>query len=206
MLEFLKTSEEVFSHNDYFGQENDAEFFSFEDRKSRVVLSAPHAIRTFVCKKVKAPDLFTGALVKVIGEKFGYSSLVRTGFCSQKILINDFIKEKNLGDKYFLDIHGMDNSREFDLAVGTGNFSAGVYRSEILKIRELTEKYKIKMVINHPDYRGIKGLTGRYQKEFGLPQVLQLEWRQDFRNFYTCPEKVLEQTIPFIAELADFLS
>lgn len=206
MLEILKTSEEAFSRNEYYGRENSEDFFDFEDRQSRVVLSAPHATRTFVCKKVKAPDLFTGALVTVIGKKFGYSSLVRTGFCSQKTLISDFIKKNNLGDKYFLDIHGMDNGREFDLAVGTGCFSANVYQREINKIRELTEKYKIKTVLNHPDYRGAKGLTGRYQKEFGLPQVLQLEWRQDFRNFYACPQKVLEQTIPFIAELADFLS
>lgn len=206
MLEILKTSEEAFSCNEYFGQENGEEFFYFEDRGSRVVLSAPHATRTFVCKKVKAPDLFTGALATVIGKCFGYSSLVRTGFCPQKALISDFIKENNLGGKYFLDIHGMDNGREFDLALGTGYFSADVYRREIEKIRELTEKYKIKMVLNHPDYRGIRGLAGRYQKEFGLPQVLQLEWRQDYRNFYACPEKVLEQTIPFIAELADFLS
>lgn len=99
--------------------------------------------------------------------------------------------------------------RPFDLAVGTGFMSAGEYFRPLTLIKELAEKYRIKMVINHPDYRGPWGLTGFYQSQFKKPGALQLEWRPEMRNFYHNAENVTTRTLPFLDELVrrleDFL-
>lgn len=188
------------------GQINTADLFEMENRGSTVILSAPHATNTFVNGKRKKIDLFTGEIVSALGDNLAVSTIVRTKFAAEEVKISDFVIEKNLGGHFFLDIHGMSESREFGLAVGTGYFAADDYARQLELIRLLAEKYKIDFVVNHPNYCGKIGLTGHYQKYFNKPNVLQLEWRKDFRNYYEYPEKVLGQTIPFLSELASGLN
>lgn len=99
----------------------------------------------------------------------------------------------------------MVNNRPFDLAVGTGVLDAAAYKRELEFIRFLAEKYQIRIIFNHPDYRGGAGLCGRLQRDFNSNRVLQLEWRRDFRDFYACADIVCGQTLPFMAELINFL-
>ncbi len=179
-----------------------ADLFEMENRGSTVILSAPHATNTFVNGKRKKIDLFTGEIVSALGAEQNLSTIVRTKFVPEEVRISDFVIEKDLGGHFFLDIHGMSESREFGLAVGTGYFSIADYAQELDLIALLAEKYKIDFVVNHPNYCGKIGLTGHYKKYFNKPNVLQLEWRKDFRNYYEESEKVLEQTIPFLSELA----
>lgn len=205
MLDRLKKAEEFFAANEYGGQlENDG-FFQCCNRNSKVMLSAPHATRTFVNGRNKAPDLYTGAITQLLGEEHSISTIVRTKYAPDLIRIIDFVKAHKLENHYFLDIHGMDMNREFELAVGTGYFSEIDYKKELDFLQNLADKYQVKMVINHPNYTGRVGLTGDYQKDYEQPKILQLEWRKDFRSFYISPEKVLEKTMPMIKDLADFL-
>lgn len=203
MLERLKKSEELFAENNYYGMVSRENIFEFTDRSSKVILSAPHAVRSFVQGGIKVPDLFTGAIAEVLGCDCALSTIVRTRYAEGRHYISDFVKEKGLKEHYFLDIHGMSENQNFELAVGTGYFSAQSYSKILIRLKYLAEKYGIKMTINHPDYRGAVGLTGRYQKEYGSPNILQLEWRKDMRDFYRFPEKVLNITLPFIKEAAD---
>lgn len=162
-------------------------------------------MRSFVRKKVKAADLFTGEIVSFLGENLGVSTIVRRQFVPYKALISDFVAEQGLWEKSFLDFHGMVNNRPFDLAVGTGVLDAAAYKRELEFIRFLAEKYQIRIIFNHPDYRGGAGLCGRLQRDFNSNRVLQLEWRRDFRDFYACADIVCGQTLPFMAELINFL-
>lgn len=41
--------------------------FDFVDRGSDLIVCAPHATKTFVCKQIKGADLFTGEIVDVLG-------------------------------------------------------------------------------------------------------------------------------------------
>ena len=181
------------------------EVFQFDDRRTELVLSAPHAVRSFVCKKVKPADAFTGEIVSYLGESCNVSTIVRRRFVPYKCMIHELIAQQNLQNKSFLDFHGMRNDRPFDLAVGTGGFSALSYKQELEFIKQLAEKYKIKVIFNHPDYRGGAGLCGRLQREYGSDKVLQLEWRRDFRDFYSRPDVVCSQTVPFMRELIEYL-
>lgn len=192
---------------DFLANESDGRLeaenvFEMANRDSYVILSAPHATNTFVGGKRKKIDLFTGEIVSALGYDLNLSTIVRTKFVPQEAKISDFVIEKNLGGHFFLDIHAMSERREFDLAVGTGYFAAADYMRELDLIAALAEKYKIRFVVNHPAYCGKVGLTGHYQQHFNKPGVLQLEWRKDFRNYYAEPQKVLEQTVPFLSELA----
>lgn len=176
--------------------------YTFCDRYSHLILSAPHSTSSFVCKMKKKIDLFTGELALCLGEELNLSTIVRNKFVAEKVLISDLVIEKNLGEHFFLDLHGMSADRDFELAVGTAYLSPQDYEKELSLIADLSEKYQIKYVVNHPDYCGNMGFAGRYQKYFEKPNVLQLEWRQDCRNYYDCPEQVWTKTIPFLSELA----
>lgn len=141
-----------------------------------------------------------------MAEELGFSSLIRQKFVPEKIKICDFITHWGLEEFFFLDIHGVAADKVFELGVGTGKLSALDYATEIALIQKLAKKYQIKTVINHPDYRGIFGLTKELQDIHQRPQILQLEWRLDMRDFLAYPENVSQRTIPFMLALATVLN
>lgn len=202
----LIDADKKYSQNNGGGNLSANEIFSYHELGSYVCLSAPHSTASFVRKGRKVSDLYTGAITEYVGEKYKYSYIVRNKFVPEKNLINDYILRKGLEKHFFLDIHAMKDGNGFDLAVGTGYFPAERYASKIKKIEELCKKYRISYVINDENYTGRYGLTGRMQKDSGLANALQLEWRKGYRDIFNCFEKVEHSTIPFIAELADFIN
>lgn len=187
------------------GQIERESVFEFCNRGSRVILSAPHATLTESGGHLHKCDLFTGAITKLLGELYGFSTLIRCKFTSGSGLINRFVTENHLTTHYFLDIHAMSESAAVQLAIGTGYYAATEYQRELKLINQLARMYKISRMLNHPNYRGSPGLTGYLQREFGSKKVLQLEWRKDMRNFYDNPENVCEKLFPFIRDLARWL-
>ena len=184
MLQKLTELNQKYMRNDGFGS---GEAFIFTDRGSKLVLSAPHAVKTHLGGQVKAADLFTGALAELVGENKGISTLIRTSYLEKEYLADEFVKEKNLAGHFFLDLHGMVDHEDFELAAGTG---------------------LLRMALNHPHYSGIAGMkafTARMQMQTGKPQVLQLEIGRSYRDFVAETEKVLKQTVPFLVSLAENL-
>ncbi len=205
-LEQLTVLGADFLANESNGRPEAENVFEMANRDSHVILSAPHATNSFSNHKKKAVDLFTGEIVTALGQELNLSTIVRSKYMPERLQISDYVIEQNLGGHFFLDIHGMSANRDFELAVGTAFYSVQDYESELDLIEALAEKYKIRLVVNHPDYCGWYGLTGSYQQHFKKPEVLQLEWRKDFRNYFAEPQKVLEQTIPFLSDLASALN
>lgn len=201
MLNLLKKYEEEFAQNLYCGAQS-GDFYNFENRDSKLVLSAPHSVRTFRNKKEKAPDLYTGSLVKMLGQHNNLSTVTRRRFSLERNSVTDFVLRQKLENHYFLDIHGMKENDDFDLAIGTGILTADDYQSWFRHITSLAEKYQIRYVVNHPSYTGKFGLTGDLQKISPIPRILQLEWQPKMRDFYHFPSLVLNRTLPFISELA----
>lgn len=201
MLDRLKKYEEEYCRNAYRGNGEGGDF-RFDDRGSRLILTAPHAVRTLRDNRPKAPDLCTGSLAALTGEQKAVSAITRCRFGEETNAITGFITGRRLEDHCFLDIHGMDGKREFALAVGTGILPAADYAPELELIGRLAEKYRISWILNHPDYTGRFGLTGNLQRLSPVPRILQLEWRLDLRDFYHFPANVLERTLPFLFELA----
>ena len=200
----LNDFEKLFSENSYFGCAEAEDVFSYAENNSYVCLSAPHATRSTANKRMKKSDMFTGGIVKYIGETCGLSYIVRNKYIDKKCIINSFIAKNHLEKHYFLDIHAM-KDRPFDLAVGIGYCSPKDYAEELAFIKKLCQKYKLKYVINHPSYTGQAGLVGRMQKELLQATAIQLEWTRKYRDFNENSSEVLDVTLPFIRELALYL-
>ena len=202
MIDALKKYNECFVLNHSHGQEEHEDVFEFTDYSSLLILSAPHATRSFCNKKEKSADLYTGALVKYLGAVNKISTLVRTKFTPYKFLISDYVAEHNLQDHYFLDIHGFNQNIGYDICLGIADFDDEnyPYLDCILKI---AAKYNLKTIINHPEYTGKVGLTGRYQTAFGKSNVIQVELKQYLRDFYRNSDVVTNITLPFFYEVID---
>ena len=200
LFDTLKKYNEIFVCNFSHGDETQSDIFKFDNKESNLILSAPHATRSFVNKAEKSADLYTGALVKFIGEKTQTSTLIRTKFTPYKALISDYIVQNNLQNHYFLDIHGFNQNLDCDICLGIGNFDIIDY-PYLQNILHFTNKYNLKVLINHPHYTGIKGLTGRYHKLFGKPNVIQIELQYYLRDFFQYPDNIQNITIPFFSDV-----
>lgn len=198
--ELLKKYNERFMQNNSHGDELCEEIFEFTDRSSLLILSAPHSTRSFVAKREKMADLYTGALVQYLGEKHQVSTLIRTKYTPFKALISDCVVQKNLGEHYFLDIHGFNQEVGYDICLGTGEFSEEAY-PYLQDIVNIAHQFGLKAVINHPNYMGKIGLTGRYQKFYNKPNVIQVELKQHLRDFYGHFDVVENITLPFFEQI-----
>ena len=201
MIDKLRKYDELFARNRSSGNELSNEIFVFENRGSNLILSAPHATKTFCNKREKCADLFTGAIVKLVGEEAEISTLIRYKYMPQKVLISDFVAEKSIQNHYFLDVHGFNKDIDYDVCLGIadGNENSYPYLAGVV---EIIRKYGLKVVVNHSDYSGRFGFTGRYQKMFGKPNVIQIELKKYLRDFYENQSIVQNVTIPMLKEMA----
>jgi len=200
MIEELKDLNQKYMANLSHGDEFAEKVFMYRDCHSDLILTAPHSTCSFVNKKEKVADLYTGALVAYLGIKNNISTIIRSKYTPYKVLISDYIIENNLQEHYFLDIHGFNKDIEADMCLGTADCEPKdcPYLENIL---EIAAQYHIKTVINHPDYMGKFGLTGRYQKKCQKPNVIQMELHRHLRDFYEEPQIVETVTIPFLTEI-----
>lgn len=200
MIETLKKYDALFCANHSHGNETETNVFCLTDCHSRLILSAPHATASFTNKHEKHADLFTGALVKYLGKTENISTIIRQKFTPYKCLISDYVVEQNLQDHYFLDIHGFNQDIDYDICLGTAFYEAENY-PYLENIIQAAKKYNLKYMVNHPDYTGKAGLTGRYQNVFHKPNVIQIEFQKYLRDFYNHPDTVENITIPFMRDV-----
>jgi len=200
MINTLKAYNELYSCHYSCGNKSSAQIFLFNNRRSKLILTAPHATKSFAGKKEKKADLYTGALVQHTGEITQTSTLIRQKFTPYRTLISDYIAQNDLQNHYFLDIHGFNKNVPYDICLGTAYFPEKDYPF-LSQIIQIASKYKLKSIVNHPSYTGRIGLTGRYQKIFNKTNVIQIELKQYLRNFYDNPDVVQHITIPFLSEL-----
>ena len=202
MKKLLKEYESYFAQNDGRGCLSARSVYKYTKGKD-VCFCAPHAVHSFVHKTEKGRDIGTGAIVQYLGEKYGFSTIIRQKFVSHKEMISDFILNKPVQNAFFLDIHGMKAHKNFDLAIGTGYFDRKKYVDILKKIGQLCRHYKIRYRINLPQYTGKIGLTGRLQKTTKKANVLQLEFVPEFRDI--SGRIIQEKTMPFLIELGMFM-
>lgn len=182
-----------------YGNTNRNETFDYTNRESTLILSAPHSTKSFANKKEKLADLYTGALVKYLGQEENISTIVRVKYTPYKDMISDYIANNNLENHYFLDIHGFSKPIRYDICFGIAD-SAPIDAPNLQKLLSIAHKYNLKTIVNHPNYSGTAGLTGRYLKKFNKPNVIQIELSKKLRDFYENPEIVKEITIPMLRE------
>ena len=200
MIKTLKIYDTYYNQNFSAGDEKSNDVFIYTNRQTNLILSAPHATRSFTNKHDKFSDLFTGAITQYLGETENISTLIRVKYTPYKCLISDYVVEHNLQEHYFLDIHGFNQDIDYDVCLGTAEYDAKDYLY-LDKIIEVAKKYNLKYIVNHPDYMGKAGLVGRYQKAFGKPNVIQMELKKYLRDFYSCPDIVENTTLPFLRDV-----
>jgi len=200
MINELKKYDARYCVNLSHGDESAVDIFEYTSYQSKLILSAPHATCSFVNKHEKVADLFTGALAQYLGMKNHISTLIRVKYTPYKALISDYILEHHLDNHYFLDLHGFDKDIDYDICLGTADCQPKdcPYLDGILKI---ADKYCLKTIVNHPNYTGMVGLTGRFQVACGKPHVIQIEIKRYLRDFYQNPNTVSDITIPFLSEI-----
>lgn len=202
IIDELKKYNQPFIQNNACGNINCKKIFEFDDCHSGLILSAPHSTRSFVFHQEKIADMGTGALVKLLSIQKNISVITRTKFTPHKAHILDFITQNNIQEHYFLDVHGFCKEKKYDICLGTGYYDASLY-PYLDKILRVIEKYALRVAVNHKNYTGRIGLTGRYQKKWQRPNVLQIELQKDLRDFYNHPERVENITIPLLSEIID---
>ncbi len=200
MINKLKIYDSYYNKDYSAGDQSSAVVFALTDRQTNLILSAPHATRSFTNKHDKLSDLFTGAITQYLGETENTSTLIRVKYTPYKCLISDYVAENNLQNHYFLDIHGFNQDIDYDICLGTAFYEATNY-PYLENIISFAEKYNLKYVVNHPDYMGKAGLTGRYQKVFDKPNVIQMEIKKYLRDFYNHADMVENVTIPFLRDI-----
>lgn len=200
MIETLKKYDAYYNQNFSTGDETCHDVFIYTDRQTNLILSAPHATRSFTNKHDKISDLFTGAIAQYLGKTENISTLIRVKYTPYKCLISDYVVDHNLQEHYFLDIHGFNQDIDYDICLGIGEYEAKVY-PYLDKIIEAAKKYNLKYVVNHPNYMGKAGLVGRYQKAFNKPNVIQIELKKYLRDFYNHADMVETVTIPFLRDI-----
>lgn len=202
MINKLKEYNAFYMNNNSYGKEEYPEVFKYKDRKSKLILSAPHATKSFVSKKEKPADLYTGAIVEYIGEQTETSTLIRTKYVNKKVLISDYVANNGLENHFFVDVHGFDKDIEYDVCLGIYEYEAKGY-PYLEDIIAILEKYDLRTIVNYPDYTGRNGFTRRYQEQFGKPNIIQMELKRYLRDFYQNPEIVEKTTIPMMIEIAN---
>jgi len=200
MINKLKIYDSYYNQNHSAGDQSSTVVFALTDRQTNLILSAPHATRSFTNKHNKQADLFTGAITQYLGETENTSTLIRVKYTPYKCLISDYVTENNLQEHYFLDIHGFNQDMDYDICLGTADYEASNY-PYLDKMITIAEKYNLKYIVNHPNYMGKAGLTGRYQKSFHKPNVIQIEFQKYLRDFYNHPDTVQNTTIPFLRDV-----
>ena len=200
MINKLKIYDSYYNQNHSAGDQSSTVVFALTDRQTNLILSAPHATRSFTNKHDKQADLFTGAITQYLGETENTSTLIRVKYTPYKCLISDYVTENNLQEHYFLDIHGFNQDMDYDICLGTADYEASNY-PYLDKIITIAEKYNLKYIVNHPNYMGKAGLTGRYQKSFHKPNVIQIEFQKYLRDFYNNPDTVQNTTITFLRDV-----
>lgn len=200
MIEQLKKYNDMFIKNKSYGDELKDNIFEFCDKSSNLIISAPHSTRSFCNKKEKSSDLYTGAIVKYLGEVNGISTITRNKFVPYKALISDYITDNKLQNHYFLDVHGFNQQIDYDICLGIGTFSAKNY-PYVKEIFNIIKTFGLNPVINYPKYTGKLGLTGRYQKKYSKPNVIQIELTQYLRDFLHNSDVFQKKTLPMFNEI-----
>lgn len=108
---------------------NTSSLFVIEEGTVPIMLSAPHAMRHPRNGKLKAPEVYTGSIVKYLHEVTGCHIIYSTKLADydanydelcnnpyQRSLI-DYIQNRSI--KFLLDIHGMTSDRKFAVELGT---------------------------------------------------------------------------------------
>ncbi len=148
ILNLINEYEKEFSINNYNGDLTKTSSYTYLRGKIPIFLSAPHSVRHYRNKKLKKPEVYTGALVKMLHYITGCHVIYKNkndgfdpNYCNSnndggyKNKIIQVIEDEDI--KMFIDVHGMSINKFLDIDIGT-DFKKTINHNysitEILKI------------------------------------------------------------------------
>ena len=187
--DYILSQEEEFFMNEYKG--NGIDDFKYKLGSIPILISAPHSVKQWRNEAYKAADVYTGAMIKTLGETTGAHIIYKTSTngdenyttdeTEYRKMISKIVKENNI--RVVFDLHGMSIDKESDIDIGTGNTK---------NINLLNQDYilsSIQSSLNSSNYTVNKYFTGgsaytisNYaSQKLGIPTV-QLEVNRKFRS------------------------
>ena len=132
VLNLIYIFNEKYMANDLNGIMDDKTNYSVINGKIPILLSAPHAVRSFKNGSLKEADVLTGPIVEFLCKETGANGIIRTynlqdepnssniGYSLRyKEAILDLVDRNDI--KCMIDIHGCHERHPFDFEIGTNN-------------------------------------------------------------------------------------
>lgn len=183
-----------------------------EEGKLKIMFSAPHCVNHFRNGKIKAREINTDTLVKEIHTFKDVSIIYKTESsqedanwdekCEYKTKCKEYIINNDI--KVFLDIHGMNYTREEEICIGTAYGNNIFGRTDIQKILVDTFKeYGYKNVtIDEPfNAKNPNCMSAYISKECNIP-TFQIEINNKYR-YDLCEEYNLDNLVQCFSKIID---
>ena len=158
-----------------------------------ILISAPHAVRSYMGKKLKSSEPFTGAIVEYLCKKYGVNGIVRTyarddnpsyenkgRALEYKQKMIEIIKLQSI--KCVFDIHGMKNYNDIEIDIGiNGGKNIGEDQDLLNIIIEVLGKNNI-IGVDKRFTASKETIVSNYIHEMAEVPCFQLELCQQLRN------------------------
>jgi hypothetical protein len=155
-----------------------------------VLLSAPHAVRYYRQKKVKASDQFTGAIVYLLNRLTGCHAIAATKLyggdpeiddpCIYKAKISEICSRNKV--KMVIDLHGAARDQNFDVNLNTNNRNTllGKVKIQEILVRNFQAYGLGRVSQNQSSDTGPHSVITYVAHDLGIPSV-QLEINKHYR-------------------------
>lgn len=151
--EFIKVDNKFDEYNNKIN-----ESFEYIEGNEKIILSAPHSVSHLRKGKIKAKDSHTGTIAILLQNALNCNCIYKTKNCNDdanydienneyKTKLAEIIRKKQI--KFLVDIHGAKEGYDFDIDVGTANYSNLNNKEEYAnQIVELGKKYNLNVTID----------------------------------------------------------
>ena len=185
--EFIKVDNKFDEYNNKIN-----ESFEYIEGNEKIMISAPHSVSHFRKGKIKAKDSHTGTIAILLQNALSCNCIYKTKNCNDdanydieeneyKTKLAEIIRKKQI--KFLVDIHGAKEGYDFDIDVGTDNYSNLNNKKEYAnQIIELGKKYNLNVTIDKVFRASTLHTIAKSISEQTKVPCMQMEISKEYRN------------------------
>lgn len=185
--EFIKVDNKFDEYNNKIN-----ESFEYIEGNEKIMISAPHGVSHFRKGKIKAKDSHTGTIAILLQNALSCNCIYKTKNCNDdanydieeneyKTKLAEIIRKKQI--KFLVDIHGAKEGYDFDIDVGTDNYSNLNNKKEYAnQIIELGKKYNLNVTIDKVFRASTLHTISKSISEQTKVPCMQMEISKEYRN------------------------
>lgn len=174
--------------------------------ENNILLSAPHAYKHSRGSKQKKNEYNTVNIIKILRkltnchiiykykeDKKDYNFIKENSY---KEIASNYIKDNNI--EYFLDFHGLDNERNYNIELGTNNYKNVNYDTDLISnIVEIIKNNLTKKVEVDFKFKAGKNTISNYINTTNGIKTIQVEIKKNFRKLKRRKRKFNKTIITF---------